>query len=111
MSRTSTFSVKRTLEWKAGWRQMPVSFKVPGKGTAFEWPLCIHIGMEDTPWYPNYPLDADSPFVISAWSEGVWFPPGVLEAEKVVQRNFRGFGGHQFTTYEETGESIARHVW
>lgn len=50
------------------------------------------------------------PIVLDAWS-GLVDPRGMVETEKMVERRFGFIHGGELRIWEETGESLARHLW
>jgi hypothetical protein len=48
---------------------------------------------------------------VNAWSSEFDPSSRASEAEKLVERRFDIFKGPVVSIYEETGESIARHLW
>ena len=103
---------KINVTWKAGMRSLPVVFDLPPQ--KLNQPLRVHVGLQDRPESDHFSklhAAAESPCVISAWSQIINFPKHIIEAEKLVERKFIRQDDRRFSIWEETGESIARHVW
>jgi len=50
------------------------------------------------------------PIVLDAWS-GLVDPRSIADTEKMVERRFTFIHGEELRIWEETGESLARHLW
>ena len=100
----------KTIQWTAGMRSLPVTIPL-SRNHRHNGPLVVRIGIE-----PKSPCDElgklllpESRGVVSAWSA-----PFNLSDESAVSRTVeRRFlvGTRVHRILEETGESIARHVW
>jgi hypothetical protein len=103
--------VRKTLNWKGGMRSLSVSFDI--SQIDLEWPIRLHVGVKGSPktdLFDKY-HNAEPPSIISAWS-GLLDPPrGLLNAEKNVERRFTPLSNRTLSIWEETGDSIARHLW
>ncbi|KAF1929589.1 uncharacterized protein M421DRAFT_4052 [Didymella exigua CBS 183.55] len=101
--------VWRTLAWAAGMRTLAMT--LPLKKSYASSPLRVRIGTEHKAQYDIFEnlCQADSHGIVSAWSAG-FNSGGVREAVKLVQRRFR-VAHRVISVWEETGESIARHLW
>ncbi|MCJ1431753.1 hypothetical protein MMC27_001108 [Xylographa pallens] len=96
-------------EWKAGMRALPFEFCVNKKSMAGPLRLCIS---------GHRPTAADQlsttrmPELVSAWS-GFFDVSGSREAPRKIERRFdlNISGCAELSIWEETGESIARHIW
>lgn len=99
----------QSVQWKSGMRSLPITFpatKNPGPSR-----LRVRIGVEPKSTLDEYTnlLEEESCGVVSAWSSEVSLSSAV-EAEKLVERRFKVSNG-EIRILEETGESIARHLW
>jgi hypothetical protein len=103
--------VWRTVQWTAGMRTLPISLPLTRAGAAL--PLCVRVGVEPKAAQDDYSRlsDEDSRGVVSAWSAGFSASAGSSEAVKLVERRFQLSSTHTVSLWEETGESIARHLW
>ena len=102
--------VWRTIKWEAGMRTLAVT--LPLKKSYVLGPLRVRVGVE-----PNVHHDtldglsqADSQGIVSAWSAELNGADGAREAVKLVERRFE-VARKRISVWEETGESIARHLW
>jgi len=85
---------------------LPLSTKSPRK-----WPILVRVGVEPKSEHDDLDsLHQDCYGVVSAWSADLDPTQGLYEAEKIVQRRFKDHGNPIYI-FEETGESIARHLW
>ncbi|KAH7391861.1 putative methyltransferase-domain-containing protein [Pyrenochaeta sp. MPI-SDFR-AT-0127] len=100
--------VWRTVQWTGGMRSLPVTFPLP-KSRAKS-PLRVRIGVEPKSLYDDYSKLANegSRGIVSAWSADFGAP---VEAIRLIERRFMLPRGPKVHIWEETGESIARHLW
>jgi hypothetical protein len=105
---------KEDLQWKARKREIPLSLG-PFSAKLCQETIVLGVTAVD-PQRPSLPssdhlLDTSKlPLVISGWSA----PFGGAEslvAEKLVERRFRPKDQLDLRIWEETGNSIARHIW
>ncbi|RHZ72945.1 hypothetical protein CDV55_107708 [Aspergillus turcosus] len=105
---------KDNLQWKAGKREIPLSLG-PFSARLSQETIVLGVTAVD-PQRPSLPssdhlLDTSKlPLVMSGWSA----PFGGSEplvAEKLVERRFRPRDQLDLRIWEETGNSIARHIW
>ncbi|CAN9418748.1 unnamed protein product [Alternaria alternata] len=98
-----------TVQWTAGMRSLPITFPLP-KSRASWSHLRVRVGGEPKRIHDELATisDSDARGVVSAWS-----PPFTsdVDAPKLVERRFKLLDGPITTIWEETGESIARHLW
>ncbi|KAF1942708.1 hypothetical protein EJ02DRAFT_401910 [Clathrospora elynae] len=100
--------VWRTVQWTASMRSLPVTFPLPKHIASSS--LRVRVGVEPGETHDEYGSLSvqDSRGVVSAWS------PKFMrngEALKLVERRFMLPEGPVTNIWEETGESIARHLW
>jgi hypothetical protein len=103
--------VWRTVHWKAGMRSLPITFPVKKNSTSSE--FRIRVGLEPRAQHDEYiKLSEEGACgVVSVWSQAFSLSATASGAEKLVQRRFKLPSGLILSIYEETGESIARHLW
>ncbi|KAL5411066.1 hypothetical protein PMIN03_005060 [Paraphaeosphaeria minitans] len=100
----------KTLQWKEGMRSLPVTLPL-GRNYKQDCALVVRIGAEPKSDYDDFHrmLLEDSPGVVSVWSA-----PFNLHSRapiaRTVERRFK-IGPRTHRIFEETGESIARHLW
>lgn len=101
--------VWRSVEWAAGMRTLSISIPLP-KSHAPSSQLRVRVGQLPQGPYDDYATlsHKDARGVVSAWS-----PPftSTSEAAKLVERRLQLSEDSQISIWEETGESIARHLW
>lgn len=102
--------IRQTIDWEAGMRSLAI--KLPLKGLRVDWPARVHISANAKLKAENIEQLHDKRYrgVISAWSDLLNPEEGVRDAAKFVERRF-GDEKVQICVWEETGESIARHLW
>ncbi|EDP50167.1 hypothetical protein KXW98_004616 [Aspergillus fumigatus] len=105
---------KDSLQWKAGRRELPLSL---GPFSARLSQEAIVLGVIATDHQrTNSPgsdhlLDTSKlPLVISGWSAPFGGSESLV-AEKLIERRFRPKDQLDLRIWEETGNSIARHIW
>ncbi|RMZ74188.1 UPF0665 family [Pyrenophora seminiperda CCB06] len=102
-------AVWTTVQWTGGMRCLPIALPLPNSYPPSS-VLRLRVGVEPKQAHDEYAaLSAqDVRGVISAWS-----PPFTSEAEavKLVERRFKLPNEPIISIWEETGESIARHLW
>ncbi|EER28447.1 hypothetical protein D8B26_004795 [Coccidioides posadasii str. Silveira] len=102
--------LKQAVCWQAGSREQKLTFgPIRRDLTNCTVQLCVRSVTEV--------MDADSlngphiPRVVSAWSPLFEISPGKRSVEKLVLRRFQPKIGAELKIWEETGNSIARHIW
>lgn len=104
--------LRKSLKWTAGMRAIPVTFDL--RHCDLDWPVVVHVGPKSSQLSDRFErhLDsADMPSLISAWSSPLDAPAGIMEADKMVERRFTPLSNRTLRIWEETGDSIARHIW
>lgn len=104
--------LRRSLKWKAGSRSLPIAFNT--KGSDIDWPVRVHVALRNagiTDQFEKHHHGGDLPIAISAWSDVLDATEGVNEATRTVERRFMPLNNRTLKVWEETGESIARHIW
>jgi hypothetical protein len=103
--------VWRTVQWTAGMRSLPITFPLAKHCVTSK--LRVRVGVEPKSTYDAFDKLSEEGTcgVVSAWSPR--FDPfaSAGATEKLVERRFDLSGGHIVSICEETGESIARHLW
>jgi hypothetical protein len=108
---TDKVLVWRTVQWSAHMRTLPVTFPLVKNRTPSK--FRVRIGAEPKSTYDEYNKLSEDGIcgVVSAWSSQFDGFITTGEAEKLVERRFELASGTLVSIYEETGESIARHLW
>ena len=99
--------VWRTVQWTGGMRSLPITIPMQKtRSSSFR----LRIGVEPRRTYDEYAslLEQDARGVVSAWSAAFTLRE---EALKLAERRFMLPTGTTINIWEETGESIARHLW
>jgi hypothetical protein len=98
-----------TVQWTAGMRSLPITFPLPKSQSSLP-KLRVRVGGEPKRTHDDFAAisEQDARGVVSAWS-----PPFTSNenAVKLVERRFKLPDGPIVSIWEETGESIARHLW
>ncbi|KAL4878437.1 putative methyltransferase-domain-containing protein [Aspergillus karnatakaensis] len=102
------------LQWHAGKRELPISLG-PLQANISRQAMIMEVTASNRR-SPNA-VSADSlldqqniPLVISGWS-AMFGGPQMLVADKLVERRFTVNQSVELSIWEETGNSIARHIW
>ena len=109
----ATPEISKKVEWKSYMRCLPVI--LPLGRRSIGWPARLRVGVEssagadDLDIYQDY--DLEIPAIVSVWSASIDPKDGKKEAEKRIERRFVSAEGRTTVIWEETGESIARHIW
>lgn len=100
--------VWKTIQWTSGRRNVPLVFPLPKSHASSN--LRVRVGIEPKATYDEYDkLSDDQPSIVSAWSADFHTS---AEAVKLVERRFLISPAAPIVSiWEETGESIARHLW
>jgi len=96
----------RTVQWKAGNRN--VWIEVKGVPSTKERRFQLIVNSKKTKEADNVSL-SDLPEIVSARSDH--FGRDTPQAGNLVERRYRTESGYERSLYEESGESIARHIW
>lgn len=101
--------VERSLKWTADMRTLPVT--LPLKQWHTNGPLRVRVGVKPKASHDTFEelSQPESHGIVSAWSAG-FNTNGRKEAVKLVERRFK-IAHRTLKVWEETGESIARHLW
>lgn len=104
--------LRKAFTWKAGMRSLPISFKI--EDSDIDWPARMLVNMRNVripDHFEKHYSGIDLPNIISASSDLLDLPNGKMEASKTLERKFTPLSERQLSIWEETGESIARHIW
>lgn len=100
--------LRRTIQWEAGMRSVPISFDLTRSGV--EWPACLHVGIkqgERSEHFENW----DKLKMVSVWSAEINPTKGLFQASRRVERRFIPISERPLVMLEDAGDSIARHLW
>jgi len=97
--------LRRKLHWQAGARSLPVTFSISRND--LEWPACVHIAMKTPPAQHTGFL----PSIVDVWSGNLNPTKGEFEAGHRVERRFTSLNERAISLIEDSGDSIARHLW
>lgn len=110
--------LEKSVSWQAGSRQLLVSLGPFDRHICNNQPVVLGIAAAGTrPPSQTAVCQADRllnestiPLVISGWSTPFGGPQD-LQTERLVERRFHLQGKQDLRIWEETGNSIARHIW
>lgn len=96
----------RTVEWKSGMRNLWIDI---GSVDA-DPPVDSRLVVNSKPNNEGNSISMEGiPEILAVWSDT--FDKGKSQAGSMIERRYRTPSGFERTTVEETGESIARHIW
>ncbi|KAI9714523.1 MAG: hypothetical protein M1820_000484 [Bogoriella megaspora] len=103
--------LRKNLAWSNGMRSLPIAFDITN--TDVDWPARVHICKKGSPYSDHFESHhpGSPPSIISAWSDILNPSESILEAKKLVERRFTPVSNRVISIWEETGESITRHLW
>ncbi|KAF2456645.1 putative methyltransferase-domain-containing protein [Lineolata rhizophorae] len=105
---------KKEISWTGGSRSLAISINVK-KNAALSLAVRLRVGVDGTNKTDSLgSLRRDKRNglqIVSAWSDEFCIANGTSEAAKLVERRFLSSGNRILSIWEETGESIARHIW
>jgi hypothetical protein len=104
--------IRRGFKWLPDMRSLPISLNI--SGCDIDWPARLHVTLRNTPrsdHFEEHHSGVKNRSIISAWSDKLDPDQGISEASKTVERRFTPLSGRILGIWEETGESIARHIW
>ncbi|KAL4940674.1 hypothetical protein BDV06DRAFT_223888 [Aspergillus oleicola] len=99
------------LQWHGGKRELPIALgPLPSKVS--QMPLVMEVSASDSNSALSDSLlyQQSIPLVISGWSAPFGGPEAQV-ADKLIERRFRMNQSVEQSIWEETGNSIARHIW
>lgn len=103
---------RTTSKWKEGMRSLAVSLDTTPGDT--DWPARLHVASQGSLLSNRFDQaqhQSGLMAIVSAWSDNLDTCHGVFEATKTVERRFTTLSNRKLCIWEETGESIARHIW
>lgn len=95
-----------TLKWKSGMRSLWVEFKDAHASPPEPLRLVVNLRRSRE---ANVVLSGNLPEVLGVWSDT--FDRDKNQAGTIVERRYRTDSGPERVIMEETGDSIARHIW
>ncbi len=101
--------VWKTVQWTDGMRALFIT--LPLRKSYAHLPLRVRVGLEPKSSYDDYrKLSSDNSYcgVVSTWSTEF---SAQADAAKLAERHFVLSDDDKVRIWEETGESIARHLW
>ncbi|KIW03261.1 uncharacterized protein PV09_05481 [Verruconis gallopava] len=107
-----TLYLRKKLQWEASMRSIPLTFDFDKSDIV--WPVKIHVTTRDAELTDHFERGQNGlslPPIISAWSDILDLQIGINEAARMVERRFQPLSDRPLCIWEETGESIARHIW
>ena len=105
-SNENCMSEWQILKWKRGMRALWVDIASVDANQPVELRLVVNLEMS----VEGNPVSVDNmPEILGVWSDT--FGKSKSQAGGIVQRRYRTVSKAEKTIIEETGESIARHVW
>ncbi|THC93077.1 hypothetical protein EYZ11_007443 [Aspergillus tanneri] len=113
-SRTERVLYQEPLKWKAGKRELPISMG-PFPAHLSQQTIILNVAATNSdkpgPPTPNRLLGKPGvPLVLSCWSAPFGGSESLV-ADKLVERRFGPIETLDLRIWEETGNSIARHIW
>lgn len=105
--------LRKTLQWTADSRTLNISLDLTN--TEIDWPAKLHIHTKaHTSTYDSFEdhhSHGHLPGIISVWSDTLNPTKGASKTDGRVERRFTPLTGRTLNIFEDTGESIARHLW
>lgn len=104
--------LRRTFQWTAGMRAMPVTLDITRNDV--DWPARLHIGVKGAHMSDHFEKHTNPdaiPSIISVWSESLNPTKGKFETKRRVERRFMPLSERSLNIFEDAGDSIARHLW
>ncbi|CAF9928577.1 MAG: hypothetical protein ALECFALPRED_004088 [Alectoria fallacina] len=105
-SEENRMSKWQTVKWESGMRNLWVDIVNLGAGPPVD--LQLVVNSKQSREGVSVLLE-DIPEILGVWSDT--FDWDKYQASNVVERRYRTDSGHERAVLEETGESIARHIW
>ena len=106
ISNESCMSEWQSLEWKRGMRTLWIDIANVDANLPVDLRLVVNREMN----VEGNPISVDNmPEILGAWSDT--FGKSKSQAGGIIQRRYRTISKIEKRIIEETGESIARHVW
>ncbi|KAF1987809.1 hypothetical protein K402DRAFT_330254 [Aulographum hederae CBS 113979] len=101
---------RKNFKWIGGAHALPISFDL-GQ-TDLEYPVRVHVHVKGARQdrFERHD-DTDVPEIVSVFSDIIDPPRGITTASRTVERRFLPLSNRPLRIWEETGDSIARHIW
>jgi predicted nicotinamide N-methyase len=102
----------KALKWEPQMRSLPLEFSI--KDCTIDWPAKVHVSIRNAPdldLLASQGSGFELPNIISAWSDVLDPISSISQTGRVVERRFNSLDDRVISMWEETGESIARHLW
>lgn len=114
VDQTERILYKEPLKWTAGKRELPISLgpfpEHLARQTVVLGVSAIEPRRPETRWNDDILGATSAPLVVSGWSAPFGGSQSLV-AEKLVERRFGPTDRLDLRIWEETGNSIARHIW
>lgn len=104
--------LRKTFKWTAGMRALPINLDI--SRSDIDWPARVHVGVKGAHMSDHFEKHNNPdtlPSIISVWSESLDPSNNKFETGKRVERRFMPLSNRSLKIFEDTGESIARHLW
>ena len=104
--------LRRVFQWTAGMRSLNITLDLTRNDV--DWPARLHVGVKgahQSDHFERHAIPDALPSIISVWSESLNPLKGKYETGKRVERCFMPLSERPLNIFEDTGESIARHLW
>ncbi|KAI4715323.1 hypothetical protein E4T48_08490 [Aureobasidium sp. EXF-10727] len=105
--------LRRTLQWRGDMRSLNISLDLTR--TEIDWPARLHVHPKTNAatydCFEDHHSHGHLPGIVSVWSESLNPHKGSFETHRRVERRFTPLTGRALNIFEDTGESIARHLW
>lgn len=104
--------LRRTVQWSEGMRALNVTLDLTR--AEVDWPARLHIGTKTnaniSDRFEEHSIRGHLPGIVSVWSESLDPSKGNVSSHR-VERRFTPLTGRSLNIFEDTGDSIARHLW
>lgn len=106
--------LRRSIAWTGGMRSLAITMDITH--SEVEWPASLHVGLRSKRAHLSDHFETlnkanEMPAIISVWSEPLHPTKGSFHTSKRVERHFMPLSNRSLHIFEDTGESIARHLW
>ncbi|KAL2815579.1 putative methyltransferase-domain-containing protein [Aspergillus cavernicola] len=99
------------LQWRGGKRELPILLgPLPASIAQQSMIMQVTAHGSQAPSWDSLLDERNIPLVLSAWSTA-FGGPQLAVADKLIERRFSVNHGIELSIWEETGNSIARHIW
>lgn len=97
--------LRRKIQWRAGARSHHVTFDLTR--IDMEWPACVHVAVRAT----TAKAPGFLPPIADIWSGLLNAPKGHFDSGSRVERRYHSLSERTVSLLEDSGDSIARHLW